>query len=56
MLKQEEISEKQLICPECDEPMYKQKDKDYYLCEFHYGYPDMIERGEVRKRRFKNKR
>ena len=54
--KQEKTPEKELMCPECDEPMYKQKDKDYYLCEFHYGYPDMIKRGEVRKRRFKNKR
>ena len=54
--KQVKSTEKELICPECDEPMYKQKDKDYYLCELHYGYPDMIEKGEVRKRRFKNKR
>ncbi len=53
--KQANSTEKELICPECDEPMYKQKDKDYYLCASHYGYPDMIERGEVRKRRFKNK-
>lgn len=45
-----------LICPECDQEMRKQPGKDYYLDDMHYGYPDQIVRGEVKKRKYKKKR
>lgn len=44
--------EEVLICPICKVPMHKKEGKNYYLCEKHYGYPDMIKRGEVRERKF----
>ena len=45
-------SEKQYICPKCNEPMHKKENKEYYLCSKHWGYPDMIEKGEVREKQF----
>ena len=44
--------EKKYICPKCKEPMHKKENKDYYLCSKHWGYPDMIEKGEVREKQF----
>lgn len=47
-----EIQEQQFICPKCKEPMVKKENKEYYLCSKHWGYPDMIEKGEVRDKQF----
>ena len=41
-----------LICPKCNEQMVKKEGKDYYLCSKHWGYPDMILKGEVKDKRF----
>lgn len=43
---------KDLICPKCHEIMVQKDGKDYYVCKNHWGYPDMIENGEVRDKRF----
>ena len=42
--------EKDFICPECKENMQKKEGKEYFLCKKHWGYPTMIEKGEVRER------
>ncbi|OLS20706.1 MAG: hypothetical protein HeimC3_39720 [Candidatus Heimdallarchaeota archaeon LC_3] len=42
--------QKEFICPECKEKMQKKEGKEYYMCKKHWGYPDMIEKGEVRER------
>ena len=45
------------ICPKCNEVMKKKEGKEYYLCSKHFGYPDMIRKGDVRDRTFyKNNR
>ena len=41
-----------LICPKCNEIMVKKEGKDYYLCSKHWGYPDMIKKGQVREKRY----
>ncbi len=41
-----------LICPICNEIMVKKEGKDYYLCSKHWGYPDMIRKGQVREKKF----
>ena len=41
-----------LICPKCNEIMTKKEGKDYYVCSNHWGYPDMIKKGQVRDKRF----
>ncbi|OLS19083.1 MAG: hypothetical protein HeimC3_47560, partial [Candidatus Heimdallarchaeota archaeon LC_3] len=48
----EETTTKQseFVCPECKEKMQKKEGKEYYMCKKHWGYPDMIEKGEVRER------
>ncbi|OLS19201.1 MAG: hypothetical protein HeimC3_46870 [Candidatus Heimdallarchaeota archaeon LC_3] len=40
----------EFVCPECKEKMQKKEGKEYYVCQKHWGYPDMIEKGEVRER------
>ena len=45
-------SPKTYICPECGEQMYKKEGKEYYLCSNHWGYPSMIEKGQVRPKKF----
>lgn len=47
-----EPASSQFICPKCKEPMKKKEGKDYYLCSSHWGYPDMIKKGEVREKNF----
>ncbi|OLS24221.1 MAG: hypothetical protein HeimC3_21200 [Candidatus Heimdallarchaeota archaeon LC_3] len=44
------IQQKEFICPECKEKMQKKEGKEYYMCKKHWGYPIMIEKGEVRER------
>jgi ssDNA-binding Zn-finger/Zn-ribbon topoisomerase 1 len=39
-------------CPECKEIMKKKEGKEYYICNKHWGYPDMIKKGEVRQKKF----
>jgi ssDNA-binding Zn-finger/Zn-ribbon topoisomerase 1 len=39
-------------CPECNELMKKKEGKEYYMCDKHWGYPDMIKKGEVRQKKF----
>ncbi|OLS21269.1 MAG: hypothetical protein HeimC3_36490 [Candidatus Heimdallarchaeota archaeon LC_3] len=38
------------VCPLCKDTMQKKEGKEYYMCKKHWGYPDMIEKGEVRER------
>ena len=45
-------AKEQFICPKCKEPMVKKENKEYFLCSKHWGYPDMIEKGEVRDKQF----
>ena len=40
------------ICPECGEQMHKKEGKEYYLCSKHWGYPAMIEKGQVRDKTY----
>ena len=40
------------ICPTCGEKMMPKEGKDYFLCSKHWGYPDMINKGQVRERKF----
>ena len=49
---QAESEDQKLICPKCNEVMTKKEGKDYYLCSKHWGYPDMIRKGQVREKRF----
>ena len=44
--------QEQFICPTCGEQMMPKEGKDYYLCTKHWGYPDMIKKGNVRERKF----
>ena len=39
-------------CPTCGEKMKPKEGKEYYLCTKHWGYPDMIQKGQVRERKF----
>jgi ssDNA-binding Zn-finger/Zn-ribbon topoisomerase 1 len=41
-----------ISCPECNELMKKKEGKEYYMCDKHWGYPDMIKKGEVRQKKF----
>ena len=52
--KQEQFEEVSgsLVCPKCNEVMTKKEGKDYYLCSKHWGYPDMIRKGQVREKKF----
>ncbi len=50
VVEEQSTEENQFICPECKEKMQKKEGKDYYLCKQHWGYPAMIEKGEVRER------
>ena len=43
---------KSFVCPKCKEPMVQKEGKSYYLCSKHWGYPDMILKGEVREKQF----
>ena len=45
----------EFVCPECKEKMQKKEGKDYYLCSKHWGYPAMINKGEVRERNYSAK-
>lgn len=40
------------ICPVCGEQMLPKEGKEYFLCGKHWGYPDMIKKGNVRDRKF----
>lgn len=40
------------ICPECKELMTRKEGKEYFMCNKHWGYPDMIKKGEVRQKKF----
>jgi hypothetical protein len=51
LVKKEELEEG-FICPKDNEEMKKAEGKEYYLCSKHWGYPDMIRKGEVRERKF----
>ena len=50
--KNDEQDQTPLICPKCNEIMVKKEGKDYYLCSKHWGYPDMIKKGQVREKRY----
>jgi hypothetical protein len=40
--------EESYTCPKCGEQMQQKEGKEYYMCGKHWGYPDMILKGEVR--------
>ena len=41
-----------LVCPQCGEDMFQKEGKDYYVDSKHWGYPDMIRKGQVKDKRF----
>jgi tRNA(Ile2) C34 agmatinyltransferase TiaS len=52
VLEEQPKEEKDFICPECKEKMQKKEGKEYYKCKKHWGYPAMIEKGEVREKNY----
>ncbi len=48
----EQEKQRSYICPICGDQMLPKDGKEYYLCSKHWGYPDMIKKGNVRDRKF----
>ena len=47
----EDLSAKhELFCPACYKHMIQKQGKKYYICDEHWGYPDMIAQGVVKVR------
>lgn len=52
IIQEQEEKQESYICPVCGEQMLPKEGKEYYLCGKHWGYPDMIKKGNVRDRKF----
>lgn len=49
---EQQEKQEEFVCPICGEQMMPKEGKDYYLCTKHWGYPDMIKKGNVRERKY----
>ena len=41
-----------MTCPVCGEQMFQKEGKDYYLDSKHWDYPNMIQKGQIKDKRF----